>query len=109
MVPTRLDSARGPRVREDSKTLDSVVDSYPLSPLQEGMLFHSLFAHRSGVDIEQMVCDLPESIDASALERAWQAVSDRHAVLRTSFHWEGLTAPIQRVHSRADVPFESAT
>ena len=71
------------------------------------MLFHSLYAHRSGVDVEQMVCTLSEPIDAAAMERAWQAVANRHTALRTSFQWEGRTSPVQQVHGCAAVPFHS--
>ena len=40
------------------------------------------------------------------LRRAWQAVSDRHAVLRTGFVWRGLSgSPQQIVYRRAEVPF----
>lgn len=84
-----------------------IVDSYPLSPIQEGMLFHSLYAHRSGVDVEQMVCSLSEPIDGAAMERAWQAVAIRHPALRTSFQWEGRTSPVQQVHACATVPFQN--
>ena len=31
---------------------------------------------------------------------------ERHPILRTSFHWEGLDAPLQAVHSRVELPFE---
>ena len=63
---------------QEATETTSIVDSFPLSPIQEGMLFHSLYAHRSGVDVEQMVCSLSEPIDAGAMERAWQAVANRH-------------------------------
>jgi hypothetical protein len=35
---------------------------YPLSPMQQGMLFHTLYARGSGVDIEQIVCTLNEPV-----------------------------------------------
>ena len=40
--------------------MDSVVDSYRLTPMQEGMLFQSLRADYAGVDVEQIVCRLRE-------------------------------------------------
>ena len=92
---------------QEPRETTPIVDSYPLSPIQEGMLFHSLYAHRSGVDVEQMVCTLSEPIDAAAMERAWQAVANRHTALRTSFQWEGRTSPVQQVHGCAAVPFHS--
>ncbi|MBW8771025.1 MAG: non-ribosomal peptide synthetase, partial [Gemmatimonadetes bacterium] len=80
--------------------------TYPLTPLQQGMLAQHLRAAGSGVDIEQLVCSLPERVDAAALRAAWQTVIDRHDVLRTSIEWSGLDAPRQRVYERVDVPFE---
>ena len=59
--------------------------TYPLTPLQEGMLFHSRLAPGAGVYVQQMVVTLPEAVDADALRQAWQFVAQRHAVLRTAF------------------------
>ena len=78
---------------------------YPLSPLQQGMLFHHLLAPGAGVDIEQMVCTLREPIDVPALRAAWEQVVGRHAILRTAFRWEGLAQPQQEVRSTVSLPF----
>jgi amino acid adenylation domain-containing protein len=78
------------------------VEQYELSPIQEGMLFHHLLEAHAGVDVEQIVIDAQEPLDAEALQAAWQNVVDRHAVLRTGFLWEGLAKPVQQV--RAAVP-----
>ncbi|MFA4949166.1 MAG: amino acid adenylation domain-containing protein, partial [Candidatus Krumholzibacteriia bacterium] len=83
----------------------SVIDSYPLSPLQEGMLFNALFAPHSGVDISQIICRMHHSLDAPAFERAWSAVVVRHAILRTAIRWEGLEVPLQDVYDEVDLEF----
>ncbi|HLK39604.1 MAG TPA: MupA/Atu3671 family FMN-dependent luciferase-like monooxygenase [Polyangiaceae bacterium] len=84
-----------------------VVDAYPLSPLQHGMLFHHVQAGRHhGVDIEQLECRLHETIDADALSRAWGAILGHHPILRTRFRWEGLDAPRQEVLRAVATPFE---
>ena len=83
-----------------------VVDAYPLSPMQQGMVFHSLREPGSGVYVEQTCFLLEGDLDADALERAWRALVARHAVLRTGFAWEGLDEPLQLVHADAPLPFE---
>lgn len=85
----------------------NIGDSYPLSPLQHGMLFHNLMGRSSGVDIEQIVCTLHEEIDLTLFERAWQRVISRHAILRTAFEWEGLSEPRQNVHRNLELPLET--
>lgn len=83
-----------------------IEEAYPLSPMQQGMLFHSLLAPGSGVDIEQLVCELHEALDVIALQRSWQCVIARHPVLRTNFRWQGLDEPQQEVHSVVALPWE---
>ena len=78
--------------------------SYPLSPMQAGMLFQSLYRSKTGIDIEQMICSF-EDIDRVGLECAWKHIWQTHEVLRTSFEWFGLDEPIQRVHPDTALPW----
>lgn len=80
---------------------ETATDTYAVSPMQAGMLFHHLLEPDSGADIEQMVMRFDERVDRCALVTAWDAVAARHAVLRTSFTW-GDDRPRQCVH--ASVP-----
>ncbi|HEU0302377.1 MAG TPA: amino acid adenylation domain-containing protein [Longimicrobium sp.] len=81
-----------------------VHDAYPLTPLQQGMLFQSLLA--PGVNVEQVVCRLAEPVDAERLARAWSRVARRHDVLRTRFRWADVPEPVQEVVGEA--PLEIA-
>ena len=82
-----------------------VVDNqYPLSPLQQGMLFHSLDRNQPGVDLEQVLCTLSEPIDVPQLLAAWGTVVSRYDILRTSFQWEGRPEPVQGVHRSVTLP-----
>lgn len=88
----------------DIDSLQSEI-TYPLAPMQAGMLFHSLYAQRPGVDIEQMVCTLREPLNLEVFEQAWQQLVQRHAVLRTNFQWRDLEQPEQRVHQQVKLEF----
>jgi amino acid adenylation domain-containing protein/non-ribosomal peptide synthase protein (TIGR01720 family) len=78
---------------------------YPLSPMQQGILFHTLYSPRSGVYFEQLRCRLEGGLDVPAFRRAWQQVVDRHPILRTGFDWEELDQPFQVVLGEAELPF----
>lgn len=78
---------------------------YPLTPLQEGMLFQWQIDRHSGTDIEQIVGDLHEAIDSERLNAAWQQAAASYSTLRTAFRWEGLASPVQRVQPSVVVPF----
>ncbi|MGH7562688.1 MAG: amino acid adenylation domain-containing protein [Gemmatimonadales bacterium] len=77
---------------------------HPLSPLQEGMLFHELAATHSGTNIEQIVVTLDEAVDPSAVRAAWERMAGRHPMLRASFGWQGLEHPETRVHRAIRAP-----
>jgi amino acid adenylation domain-containing protein len=77
-----------------------IEDCYPLSPMQEGMLFHTLMNPGSGIYLMQQFYAWEGRLDREAFGRAWQRVIDRHPMLRTSFMWKELQAPLQVVHRR---------
>ncbi len=79
----------------------NIENVYPLSPLQEGMLFHTLYAEGEGAYVTQFDWAVRGSFDVDAFQRAFQEVVNRHAILRTFFTWEGLERPIQVVRKRA--------
>jgi amino acid adenylation domain-containing protein len=82
----------------------NVADIYPLSPLQEGMLFHSRLAPRSGAYLEQAALRVRGPMQPETYARAWQAVVDLHPALRTSFAWENVARPLQLVHRSVTLP-----
>jgi amino acid adenylation domain-containing protein/non-ribosomal peptide synthase protein (TIGR01720 family) len=83
-----------------------IEEVYPLSPLQEGLLFETLLAPGSGVYVVQILCRLAGDISEEALERACRWTLDRHPVLRASFHVEGLDRPHQVIHGRVEGSLE---
>jgi amino acid adenylation domain-containing protein len=86
--------------------LENLEDLYQLSPMQQGMLFHTIYAPESGVYFEQSIFTIKGEFDEAAFERAWQRVVDRHSILRSSFLWEELEKPQQVVHRRVVLPIE---
>lgn len=83
--------------------MKGVEDIYPLSPMQQGMLFHSLYAPHAGAYIEQITCSFEGDLDLDAFTEAWRSVLARHPILRTAFLWEGLDEPVQVVRTDVDV------
>ena len=86
--------------------LPDVQDFYPLSPLQQGLLFHSLSEPDSRMYFNQTLVQLTGALDEGAFRKAWQAAVDHHAILRTFFVWEGVEKPVQVVKREAAIPFE---
>ncbi|MET0396676.1 MAG: amino acid adenylation domain-containing protein, partial [Longimicrobiaceae bacterium] len=80
-------------------------DVYPLSPLQEGLLFHVLYAPGEGLYVAQYGMELEGALDGEAMRRAWDATLARHPALRASFLWRDLSRPLQLVHRHVRVPF----
>ncbi len=98
-----------------------IEDVYPLAPIQESMLLHSLAFPASDVGFEQTAIrlgpaldpagavdavdpvdavgsvDAAAAIDAGALRRDWRRLAARHPVLRTCFAWQGMASPLQIV------------
>ncbi|HEV2639576.1 MAG TPA: condensation domain-containing protein, partial [Actinocrinis sp.] len=84
----------------------NVEDVYGLSPLQFGMLFHSL---EDTSDTRPYMVQMTEQIDGpfdpDCFRDAWQGLVDRHTILRSAFVWEGVSEPLQVVQRTARLPF----
>ncbi|WNV06060.1 amino acid adenylation domain-containing protein [Candidatus Methylospira mobilis] len=92
----------------DALPLDQadIEDAYPLTPLQEGMLFHSLMAPHSGIYLMQDRFTLKGVLSPELFGQAWGMVIQRHPVLRTCFAWNTASVPHQIVHRRIEPPFD---
>ncbi|MBW4602156.1 MAG: amino acid adenylation domain-containing protein [Calothrix sp. FI2-JRJ7] len=86
--------------------MKDIEDFYPLSSMQQGILFHSLYAQGSGVYCELFSCSIQGELDIIAFKQAWQQLMRRHPILRTSFVWKGLKEPAQVVHKQVLLPWE---
>ena len=81
-----------------------IEDLYPLSPMQSGLLFHSLYEPQAGAYVNQMSVQVT-GLDAERLAQAWQATLDAHPILRSGFHWpHGAAAPVQIVQHTVQLP-----
>jgi amino acid adenylation domain-containing protein len=81
-----------------------VVDAYPLTALQAGMLFHSELAPDAGHYHDIFSFHLRMPFDSEALHATLQQLIDLHPVLRTSFNLSDFSEPIQLVHEKVTVP-----
>ncbi len=82
-----------------------VTDTYPLTPMQQGMLFETVAQDRPWANLQQVVCRMDDAIDLPALRNAWRLAQQNHGVLRSSFRWQQLSTPVLDVHTRVPIPF----
>ncbi|MEP6802068.1 MAG: amino acid adenylation domain-containing protein [Acidobacteriota bacterium] len=100
---------RGPGGRGEQDTGINQIDLedvYELSPMQQGILFHTLYDPVNDVYLEQSVVTLRGKLDVARFAEAWRRVAERHSILRTSFHWEDLEKPVQVVQRDARVSLD---
>ncbi len=76
---------------------ENLEDIYPLSPMQEGMAFHSRFASASGAYIIQLSCEMSGQFEPNTFVKAWDRVLARHPSLRVFIFEGGDTADHQVV------------
>ena len=78
----------------------------PLSPLQEGLLFHSLY-DQQGVDVYnvQFACALTGPLDPARMRAACEALLGRHAALRAGFVQRRSAQTIQAVAREVNTPW----
>ena len=105
-VTTALGEIAAAAQRHAPLPRDRIEEELPLTPLQQGMVFHSL--RDPDIYCNQLCLTLDGALDAEALRRAWTQALQRHSMLRTSFHWRDLPAMRQRVHADVELPWTFA-
>ncbi|MFE7524170.1 amino acid adenylation domain-containing protein [Kitasatospora sp. NPDC057542] len=96
-----LDQAGVDRIAGDGRAVEDV---YPLTPMQSGLLFHSLDAHEDDIYFTHLGLVLDGVTDPAVLAEAWQRVVDRTPVLRTAIADAEGGRPLQVVHRDVRVP-----
>ncbi|WP_193102747.1 amino acid adenylation domain-containing protein [Burkholderia sp. Z1] len=84
---------------------DDIEDSYPLSSLQQGILFHSLYDLDPAAYFQQFSFVVRGPLQVPALRQAWANALARHPVLRTAFAWADRDQPVQTVLHTVDLPW----
>jgi amino acid adenylation domain-containing protein len=110
--PTPMQDARIPGFDRDAtlRALDSdadIEDVYPLTPVQEGMLYHATAEPDAGAYVEQFTCRIVGDLDVDAFASAWRRLVERHPALRTAVHRVDSDRPLQAVHRRAELPIRT--
>ncbi|MFC5702579.1 condensation domain-containing protein, partial [Cohnella faecalis] len=68
-----------------NSTKSKIKDIYPLTPMQQGMYFHSLKDKDSGTYFDQVCFDIEGNLDTALLEQSINKLIERHDILRTIF------------------------
>ncbi|MEU5092044.1 non-ribosomal peptide synthase/polyketide synthase [Streptomyces sp. NPDC021356] len=106
IAPARLGQRE---IEELERRLPGLEDVLPLSPLQEGLLFHHSFDEDSGdVYTVQLAVDIEGEPDTAALRAAAAALLDRHPNLRAAFPHDNLSTPVQAVLREVPLPWQEA-
>ncbi|MFK2815470.1 plipastatin non-ribosomal peptide synthetase PpsC [Bacillus subtilis] len=74
-----------------------IQDIYPLSFMQEGMLFHSLYDEQSRAYFEQASFTIHGQLDLERFQKSMDAVFDRYDIFRTAFIYKNVAKPRQVV------------
>ena len=83
----------------------NIENIYPMTPMQQGILFHTLNAPETGLYVVQSSYRFNNQINLAAFKQAWQQLINHNSILRTSFHWQQYKEPFQVVHKQVKLPW----
>jgi amino acid adenylation domain-containing protein len=83
-----------------------IEDAYPLTLLQEGMIFHSEFSPDSPIYHDITSLHIRAPFEVEKLKEAIDYVIQRHATLRTTYDLTTFSKPIQLVHEKGCTDFK---
>ncbi len=84
--------------------MSDVEDIYPLTPVQEGILFHALSEPESSAYLITLSCRFEGDLVLADFRRAWEAAIEKHPTLRATIHWMKIDSPLQVVKRQLALP-----
>ncbi|OQX23234.1 MAG: hypothetical protein BWK80_27085 [Desulfobacteraceae bacterium IS3] len=84
---------------------NNFADVYPLSPAQEGILFHYLYQQGSTAYIEQFSFQIQGKFDIETFKESWNELVRRYDILRTAFVHKHTQRPMQIVLKKREIGF----
>ncbi|MDN5431054.1 non-ribosomal peptide synthetase [Pseudomonas paracarnis] len=108
LTPSDFPLARLTQVQLDALPVpaSAIEDVYPLTPMQEGLLLHTLLEPGTGLYYMQDRYRINSALDPERFAQAWQAVIARHEALRASFCWNVGEDMLQVIHKPGSTPIE---
>ena len=110
--PARYDAAEAERIVE---TFEAELrrfagaapepNGYPLTPMQQGLLFHARLAPGDTASVNLLAVTL-DGLDTERFRAAWRGAFARHDILRSTFFARDGAEPVQVVHPHAEPDFE---
>jgi amino acid adenylation domain-containing protein/FkbM family methyltransferase len=88
---------------------DGLDDAYPMTTLQLGMVLHTELSGSPAAYHNVTLHEMSGRFDADALRLAFNTLTARHPILRTSFEIGRYDQPLQLVHSRVPAPLTRAS
>ncbi|KYG36478.1 hypothetical protein AZF08_26070 [Bacillus gaemokensis] len=93
------------RVVQETQHIGEIENVYPLTPMQKGMLFHSLLNSQSEAYFEQSTFDVQGNMNLKAFTQSLEQLVQRHAIFRTNFVSTGNDEPLQIVYRNRKIDF----
>jgi len=84
----------------------AIEDVYPLTPMQEGLLLHTLLEPGTGLYYMQDRYRINSELNPERFALAWKSVIARHEALRASFCWNVGEDMLQVIHKPGSTPIE---
>ncbi len=99
-----LDNFLDEKISSGKTRREEIDGLYPLSGLQQGMLFHNLYDGESAAYTIQLSCVF-SNLNVEFLLQSWKAVLKNHTILRTAFYYDKFNVPVQCVYKEVTLPF----
>ncbi|MGW8444292.1 amino acid adenylation domain-containing protein [Paenibacillus sp. S33] len=92
-------------ILNETREIGRVENTYTLTPIQNGMLYHNQVSPESNAYFEQTAFTMEGPLNISIFKECWNDLLKRHAVLRTNFYTNLLAVPIQIVYREKQLQF----
>lgn len=87
--------------------LEEIEDLYPMSAIERGMIFHAEQQKKYALYHDQLIYPIrDENFSMQLFKEAFDMLTEKHEILRTTFHLDNFEMPIQIVHKKREVDIE---